>query len=239
MLRSARVAVSAMSLVCAALALSNPPSTFGGEAPDAAALKSLVALRDDFIGRIRATGASPSLRAPEIVQDNPPSLGNYDVATNQLHTGNWRTLPPEMQEVFERQAKAAGNGKTAEWMFEQAALRWIFVHELGHWWRACQHQKTSFYDEEMGANRIAAAYWRERDPELMEFTLKKFQRYIDNIPNPVPAGESKEVYLNEHYESLGDQRAYIWFQATMVLDVAAEKPVLTFKQAIAQSGNKQ
>jgi hypothetical protein len=144
-----------------------------------------------------------------------------------------------MQDIFERQAKAAGNGKTGEWMFEQSALRWIFVHELGHWWRACQHQKASFYDEEKGANRIAAAYWRERDPELMEFTLRKFQRYVDDIPNPVPAGESKEAYLNEHYESLGGQRAYIWFQVTMVLEVAAEKPALTFRQAIAQSGNKQ
>lgn len=210
----------------------------GNATADAATLQQLTALRDDFIGRIKSQGLAPRLAPPAIQMDNPPSFGNYENDTNVLHTGNWRTLPPALQEVFSHQAQAAANGKSGEWMFEQAAHRWIFVHELGHWWRTCQNQKADPYQDEAAANRIALAYWRERDPDLVAYTLMKFRRYVDDIPNPVPPGQSKETYLNEHYDSLGGQRAYTWYQAGMVLDVAGESPNLTFHEAITWAGKK-
>jgi hypothetical protein len=55
-------------------------------------MNKLVALRNDFIGRIEAMGYHPGLKPPEIIMDNPPSFGNYDDSTNIVRTSNWNTL---------------------------------------------------------------------------------------------------------------------------------------------------
>ena len=56
------------------------------------------------------------------------------------------------------------------------------------------------------------------------------------IPSPVPTGISKEKYLNDNYDKLPGGSAYIWYQATMIVDGYNEMPVLSFKQAIANGG---
>lgn len=63
--------------------------------------------------------------------------------------------------------------------------RWIFIHEPGYWWRACQHQVTDSYSSE---------------PIL--------------------------------------RIAYVWYQATMIVDGYNEKPIVSFKESIASAGNK-
>lgn len=198
----------------------------------------LTALRNEFIGRIKSTGFTPSLEAPKIVMDNPRSFGNYEREDNVLHTCDWNTLPPPAKDVFNKSAKGVGNGMTGQTYFELSVYKWIFVHELAHWWRACQHQTADSYENEKAANRIATAYWREVDPAFYEFKLQTFQRMVKTIPNPVPDGQSKETYLNNNYDKLPGASAYSWYQATMIVEVSHEQPVITFKQAIQNAGKK-
>jgi hypothetical protein len=211
-------------------------STAKAQTAEDTIMSKMVALRDDFIGKISAMGFTPSLKAPEIVADNPRSFGNYDDSTNILHTGNWKTLPANLQAIFKKAASEMGNGMSGQLFFELGTHQWVFIHELGHWWRACQHQKAAPYEDEMAANRIATAYWRERDSAFLSFMVKRFQYRVDNTPSPVPAAQSKEKYLNDNYDKLPGASAYTWYQAIMIIDAYKERPVVTFKNAIEREG---
>ena len=208
-----------------------------GQAPADTTLPQLEAFRDAWVGRIKAMGYTPSLSAPPIVMDNPRSFGNYDDSNNVLHTGDWETLPPDQKTIFENFAQQTGHGMTARAFFDQAVYKWIFVHELGHWWRKCQHQDTNPYAEEKAANRIAAAYWHEADPKFYTFMVSVFQGMVDHVPSPVPAGQAKEAYLNANYQNLPGGQAYSWYQSIMNVEVSHEQPFETFQQAIQNAGN--
>jgi hypothetical protein len=224
--------------VCGLISIILSQSNIHAQSTDTA-LKKLITLRDNFINQIKVLGFKTTLPAPKIVLDNPRSFGNYNNAENILHTTDWKTLPPEAQKIFASLAERTGNGETAENTFEKSTHRWIFIHELGHWWRACTNQKAPPYDEEMAANRIATAYWREQDSSFMNFQVNKFQNFLKSFPSPVPAGQSKRDFLNNNYDKLPGGPAYTWFQAEMIVDAYNEEPILTFKEAIKNSGNSK
>ena len=196
----------------------------------------LTALTDDFTGKIKAMGYTPRLKIPEIVLDNPRSFGNYDDDKNILHTCDWQTLPADGCAVFENFAKNIGNGMTGEKFFRVSVYQWIFIHELSHWWRLCRHQTADPYENEKGANRIASAYWNDRDPAFYKFMLSVFQGVVGHSPSPVPAGQAKEKYLDDNYQKLPGGAAYTWYQSIMIVEVSKEKPFETFKQAIERAG---
>lgn len=205
-------------------------------APDTT-LPQLTAFRDAFVGRIEAMGYTPSLAAPPIVMDNPRSWGNYDDSANVLHTCDWATLPQEQKAVFESFAQQSGHGMTGRSFFNQVVYKWIFTHELGHWWRKCQAQVAKPYAEEKAANRIAAAYWHEADLGFYTFMVSVFQGMIDHVPSPVPAGREKEKYLNDNYQNLPGGQSYSWYQSIMNVEVNHERPFETFRQAVQHAGN--
>ncbi|WP_461453226.1 hypothetical protein [Mucilaginibacter sp.] len=196
----------------------------------------LTSLRDDYVGKIKAMGYTPRLALPPIVLDNPRSFGNYDDSLNVVHTCYWPTLEPEGKAVFDNFAKQMGHGMNGEKFFQLAVYQWIFIHELSHWWQACQNYKSDPYETEKGANRIATAYWNDRDLKFYQFMLSVFQGVVDHVPSPVPAGFAKEKYLDDNYQKLPGGNAYTWYQSIMIVEVSKEKPFETFKQAIALAG---
>lgn len=199
-------------------------------------MTELNALKDDYVGKIKKIGFTPSLEVPQIVLDNPRSFGNYDDSLNVLHTCNWNTLPPEGKAFFNGFAQQLGQGLTGEKFFRLAVYKWIFVHELSHWWRACQKQTADPYENEKAANRIDAAYWNEKEPDFYKFMLLVFNSVVNNMPSPVPAGQSKEKYLDDNYQKLPGGAAYSWYQSIMIVEVSKETPFETFKQAIQLAG---
>ena len=213
----------------------NLPKPSASIASNTALMTQLVALRDSFVTQIEREGFQPSLPPPTIILDNPPSYGNYDDEKNILHIADWNALSADEQARFARLAARLGQGQTGEQAFEDSVHHWVFVHELGHWWQACEHKTTdTHYAEEYGANRIAAAYWRLNDPNFMYRTKNKMTTVIGSLPNPVPDGESKEKYFNENYEKLAGTPGYIWYQYDMVISVEGEKPLPSFQQALRQ-----
>ena len=85
---------------------------------------------------------------------------------------------------------------------------------------------------EYGANRIAAAYWRLKDPAFMQRTEEKMALLSPTMPSPMPEGQAKEAFFNENYQKLAPTPAYIWFQYGMVLDVQAERPLPSLLQTL-------
>ena len=207
-----------------------PPSA--NAASDEAAMAKLTALRDAFIEQIKAEGFQPSLPPPEIVLDNPPSFGRYEGGKNILHIAVWTAMGPEDQARFTRIAGILSPGKTGEQEFEDAVHRWLFIHELSHWWQAGQHKAgATHYSFEYGTDRIAAAYWRSKDPAFMENTAKRMAAIRSIMNDPVPPAQSQEDFFNKNYRDLSSTN-YRWFQYTMVLNAQAEKPSPSFKQTL-------
>jgi len=199
-------------------------------------MAQLTALQNDYVNRIKAMGYKPGLKVPPIVLNNPRSFGNYDDSTNTLQTCDWNTINPQIQQFFNQIAAKIGGGITGQKFFDVAVHKWIFIHEMSHWWRACQHITADPYENEKAANRLASAYWNERDPAFYHFMVKYFTGVVTDTPSPVPAGISKEQYLKENYNKLPGGHAYTWYQSIMIVEVSKEKPFETFKQAVKLGG---
>ena len=211
-----------------------PAAPAGVQAPSMDADRArLTALRDSFVEAIKAAGLKPSIDPPQIVFDNPPAFGRYDSGSNLIHIALWSTLEPAGEARFTRLKGLLNDPRSPEEIFDDSVHHWIFIHELAHWWQACQHKDDGErYAVEYGANRIAAAYWRMKDPAYMQKRTEHFQAIVNLIPNPLPDSQSKEKYFNEHFATIVGTPAYSWFQANMVVDVSAESPLPTFKQTL-------
>jgi hypothetical protein len=196
-------------------------------------LIKLTKLRNEFAGKIKSLGFPIKLNPPEIVFANTAAFANYDDSANKIEVQSWRTLDTGQKAFFNSMAQQMGNKETGKEFFEQEIYQWVFIHELGHWWSVNKHLSHTHYDEEMYANRIAAAYWREINPSLLDFTAQSAKGAMDNIPDPVPPGSSKEDYFNGNYDKLMAMPAYSWYQAVMIVSVYNENPKKTFKEAIA------
>jgi hypothetical protein len=211
------------------------PPDASSAAADRAVYQELLHLRSDFIERIRYEGYVPSLPAPTIEIGDPPTFGNYDAEKNVLHIAVWSKLTAAERQQFADIAKSLGPKATARGVFEAGTDRWVFTHELSHWWQACQHKtRANSYEEEMGANRIASAYWRDRDPRFMSGMVRGFRSLRESIPSPVPDGVSKVSFLDTHFEAVSTTDGYTWYQGDMVVDLAAEDPLPSFHRALSQ-----
>jgi hypothetical protein len=214
------------------------PSSVGTtdtRADAAATLAKVTALRDAFVQKINAAGRTCPFAPPAIVMGDVPSFGRYEGSTNTLQTSEWSKLSADGRALFFRAAGAGATEETARAVFEEGTHRWVFVHEMGHWWQACNKaiEGRSHYQVEFGANRIALAYWRETDPGFAEKMIAQFQGRLERAPNPVPEGQPVNKYFDENYGALGPTPAYRWFQYRMTGTAAAESPHPTFAQTLA------
>ncbi len=198
------------------------------------------ALRDTFRARLRDAGFHCSLAAPSVVVEDVPSFGQYRPETNVVRTSNWNLLSPAEKAMFVQLVGPGKQESDAQRLFE-VAHRWIFIHELGHWWQACSggNAGRSHYQVEYGANRIALAYWREINPQVAETMKPVFQAVVDHATSPVPTGQSVEDYFNANYETLGPSPKYPWFMSRMNLAAFDEMPVPTFAAALRSQQRPQ
>jgi hypothetical protein len=199
----------------------------------------MTALRNAFVKSTVAAGMVCPIAPPKIVVEDVPSYGQYDPETNTLKTSAWQLLTDEEKGGFLRLLGPGTTEEAARREFEIGAHQWVFVHELGHWWQACRGAAAANdgYGFEAGANRVAAAYWREHDASIVAHQKAVFETLQAHLPNPVPAGQSAEGYFNAHYpDKFPSVIEYIWFQARMCLAAFDEKPAPTFAQALKETG---
>jgi hypothetical protein len=195
------------------------------------------ALRDAFVKATVAAGFRCELAPPAIVVEDVPSFGQYSPEKNRLRTGAWEVMSAQGKGFFAHLAGPGANDEAARAEFEIDAHQWIFVHEMGHWWQACRGvvDHGDPYGIESGANRIAAAYWREHDPAVVTHLRAAFENVLGHAPNPVPVGQDVKAYFNANYETLGPSTVYPWFQSRMGVTVIDERPMPTFKQALGET----
>ncbi len=202
----------------------------------AATLAEVTATRDAFVAHVHATGRSCPIAPPRISVEDVPSYGQYLQEKNTLRTSDWSLLNPQEKDFAHRIAPPGADEASVRATFQDVAHRWIFIHEMGHWWQACQKADVGSgrkpYAIEYEADRIAMAYWNEIDPSLPRKLMGIAQSVLDHAPNPVPAGQAAESYFNMNYETLGPSPAYPWFQAQMIVTSGKEMPKPTFTQTL-------
>ena len=201
---------------------------------EAQVLRQLDERRDTFVRRAAEEGYPPCA-APTIVLRDTPSFGNYQVESNQIVVASWPSLTDAERDDFAQLAHAIGGHATAVSVFEGGTYRWVFVHELGHWWQHCRRQtRPSSFEEENGANRIALAFWRERDPRFADQIVYGFQALVRAVPSPVPAGGSLQAYVDANFTRVSTGDDYTWVQASSVAALAQETPAPSFHKALSQ-----
>ena len=213
------------------------PAAASAKEEQAATLVKMTALRDEYVSQLKADGFVCSIAAPKIAVEDVPSMGQYDDQTNTLRTTDWTLLNPQERAFMRHLAGPDAQEPEMRVVFEKAAHQWIFVHELGHWWQACRGYMPTHthYQVESGANRIALAYWRERDPSVETLMARLFHQVLDTMPSPVPAGETVEAFFDKNYESLGPSPTYPWFQSRMNVTLEDERPKPSLRQTLADT----
>jgi hypothetical protein len=182
-------------------------------------------VRDAFIDRIGEDGFYCRLPAPAIVVADTPLFGEYEKNTDNLVSPDWTQLRPEGKAVFLELAGPDATDKQAEKVFDLEAHHWILVLETVRWWEACKELtlKLTPYQAELQAARVTLAYWRERDPEVVQ-QLVSIAAVLDKDPSPIPAGQDFPTYFNQHYQKTASGREYLWMQAQVIKVAMAEDP---------------
>jgi hypothetical protein len=202
--------------------------------PDPQVMARLTQVRDAFTRRADEEGYRVC-PAPAIELAAPASLGRFDPDSNTVLMASWSRLSAEQRQRFESLAAHTGGRSSAPAMFEDGTYRWAFVHELAHWWQTCrQLSRPRSYGAEAGANRIALAFWRERDPAFVARMLGTFRYLHEAMPSPLPAGMPKQQYFEDHFLAIAQGSAYTWYQADMTLELATEVPRPSFHKALSQ-----
>ncbi|QMV19518.1 hypothetical protein GOB94_13095 [Granulicella sp. 5B5] len=196
-------------------------------------LQTSIDTRDAFIDRIGEDGFYCRLPAPAVVVADTPLFGEYEKNTDNLVTPDWMQLKPDEKAIF---AELAGPGATdaqAKDVFDMEAHHWILIVETVRWWEACKELtlKLTPYQAEVQAARVALAYWRELDPDVVT-KLTAIREALDKEPSPVPAGQDFPTYFNQHYQRPASGKEYLWMQAQVVGVVMAEKPEPTVVEAL-------
>ena len=194
-----------------------------------------IPLRDAFIDRIGEDGFYCRLPAPAIVVADQPLFGKFDRGSNNIITPDWSQLAPQGKAVFVSLAGAGGTEAQARKIFDLEAHRWIFIVGEVHWWEACKQLtlKLTPYQAELQAVRVALAYWRERDPEVVA-QLAEIAESLMKEPSRIPPGQDLPTYFNQHYLTTDSGQEYLWLQAQVVKVALADGPELTLVQAMKQ-----
>jgi hypothetical protein len=197
----------------------------------------MTTLRDTFVKATVEAGFACPIAPPKILVEDAPSFGSYDPKTNTLKTSGWNRMTDAERNLFFHLLGPGTTEEAARAEFETGVHHWVFVHELGHWWQACRGvvDGKEHYRREFEADRIAAAYWQEHDPEVVVHQRAVFETLLKRTPNPVPEGQRVEAYFDANYDKLGPTPVYIWFQARMCVTAFEEKPAPTFAQALKQT----
>ena len=164
-----------------------------------------------------------------------PLIGKFDRGSNNIITPDWSQLTPQEKTVFADLAGAGSAEPQARKIFDMEAHRWIFIVGEVHWWEACKQLtlKLTPYQAELQAVRVALAYWRERDPEVVT-QLAEIADVLVKQPSLIPPGQDLPTYFNQHYLTTASGEEYLWLQAQVVKLALADEHELTLAQAMKQ-----
>ena len=193
-------------------------------------------IRDRFVAAARDCGATLPF-VPAVVVDPTKSIDvHYSYDDRTVHFTEWANLDADSRAAITAWAAKGTFGLSPEGMYREMFDSFIAPHELGHYLQdvAKRWKGMSGWAAELEANRIGIAFWSlQPGPEgKVEARVENITRFLDDVPSPVPAGDTAEAFFNRNYAafSRGEEGPlnamnYSWFQAQM------------FKRALRERGD--
>jgi hypothetical protein len=144
-------------------------------------------------------------------------------------------------------AATTPDNPTGEHLYEDLFFKFFFLHEFGHWVNeqvvsqrhgakaklARRNFERNKWEGELNANRVAVAWWRERDPKFLDRLVGDVRLILATLPSPVPAGEDDKEYFSRNlWELVKNPNKYGWYQLRMIVIAFEERPELTYQQTI-------
>jgi hypothetical protein len=201
---------------------------------DAALLRELGELRDAFVRRIDEEGYRVCPR-PHLELGAGTAAGGYLPERNLIRITPWSQLSAQQQQALADVPGPAGSPRLARAVYESGTYRWVFVQQLGHWWQDCRHTDGARpYLAQSGANRMALAFWRERDPRFAAAIVEGAVRLVSAVPDPLPPGESAQAWLERRPGEVPQSPTYEWLEAQMIATLAQEAPQPSFHKSLSQ-----
>ena len=185
-----------------------------------------------FDTALRACGVTPAY-VPGVVIDSEPTLVSFVPRDRSVHLSRWAQMPAGLQEMLGGWAAAGTLGLTPEQQFGEIFNSLLVPHELGHFVTLLDGriETQDNWTNEVTANRIAIAFWlQDTVPNaLVADRIENFNRFLSQLPNPVPEGEDPHAYFESHYEALSnDAAAYGWYQGAFMRTAWAEHEGVSF-----------
>lgn len=208
-------------------------------------LVALRALASQVEAQVHIPGY-PAFAPPKVMLDAGMGVSYFSYGDQTVHEAQLADLPAPMQGIWNQWAAYTTDQPTGKALFDDMFHRFFFVHELGHWMASqviaglpngemsviAKNEAGHMWEREVAANRIAVAWYRERDPQYLAKLVRDFRSIQAHLPNPVPAGIDKKTYFTDNYQKLGaDPLAYGWYQLQMVL-IAYDEPARSFQQVL-------
>jgi hypothetical protein len=212
-----------------------------------AQLRPLENIAEVFESKIHLETYGFHSNPPKVTIETTQAICMFSARDNQVRLSRYTEVPEADRDVFDQQAMLSRTFVSGEDFFNQSFYRFFFVHELGHWvsirvaqerhdagWPEARKQMSQhLWQQELEANRISVAYWREQDPEYLGRLMSAFRSILRTWPNPVPPGTGIADYFNGDYQKTSpDAKSFSWFQLTSALQAYDEKPVQTFERLI-------
>lgn len=179
-----------------------------------------------FDAALRGCGLTPAY-VPGVVVDSRPSLVSFSPRDRSVHLSRWAEMPEGLQEMFRGWAAVGTLGLTPEQQFAEIFNSLLVPHELGHFVTLLDGriETEDNWTNEVTANRIAIAFWLQDAVANAPVAdrVENFNRFLAQLPNPVPEGEDPHAYFESHYDALSnDAAAYGWYQGAFMRTAWAE-----------------
>lgn len=227
------------AVICLAVAALAAPAAAQDVDPVIAHAQTLI---ERFTAEMRECGVEPQY-TPGVVVDSRASIISFYDGDRAVHLSRWADAPPFVQELVTAWAAVGTLGYTPEQQFEEIFNDLLVPHELGHYVELSSggYNETDFWVGEVNANRIALAFFaldpasRERLPARIE----NYNRFLAELPNPVPEGEDPHAFFQANYERLSnDPAAYGWYQGAFMRAAWAQKDEADFCTLVRQAASR-
>ena len=202
------------------LALATVLLTGAAQSPSVTAEKRGSEVVSRFMAAVRACGIDPGKSPALVVKSDPPFM-YYNGQDKTVHISRWEEIPAPLQDFLRAWSKQSTLELDPPAMFSEIFNSLLVSHELGHHlqWLSGRNRTLDKWQLETEANQIAIAFWSmapEGDAPIAT-RVTNFQRFLGNLPNPVPAGTDAHAYFEANYEQQGSNpAAYGWYQGAFM-----------------------
>ncbi len=152
----------------------------------------------------------------------------YNNQDNTINLPLWQQVVEPQKQFFYQLAGSEDEGRK---VFGLLFNGFYLPHELGHAIQYAAGKHTSNeYDNEYFANTIAVLYWRKTGKQKeLEECYQYAKKYLQQLPDPIPAGKDQKEYFTAHYHELAqDPYKYGYFQFSQFVKIYEDKTLPGF-----------